>query len=180
MGVRVNTIFEHKLADTYDTEHVIQLLGKTTAAAVTLATIQTDIDAGLSQAQADHWTTFPESPFSGTTKYLVYNGPGLLSIRFGDRTGRIRAGSRWRSFLEIPSLRLAHIHAFRTIALAFGSQHFACYPDDDAIDDAVFSKRFYFNDCIAYLNSKKGPPSPIEPNLEKINQHRSSELWFVY
>jgi hypothetical protein len=166
VGTRANALLDHQVPDARNRTTVLAMLAPTTPSAMAIQNHWDDDDPCSPHDREDGWYAFPERDGMLSRDYLSYNGPGGLSIQFGEKAARIRARCRWRSFLTEEPLRLRYVRAFRRIARALGSDWLAYFPSSDEIDEAALYGGETLDGCMAMMQRKWGPS---ESSIESVS-----------
>src|SRR5262245_40133809 len=179
MGIRINVLFDHDLADFTDQAATLTRLASTTQAALAVREYWLAADPTSRYDNVQKWQAEPE--LNRLPKYLGYTGPGSLFLTVTHRVARIYTGGRWRGFISIEPLRRVHLPAFKGIARALGADRMALYADSDHVDD-LWRSGGTFADCVELMQQRWGPP---QPNVEEINlpiasaAEHSVPMWFL-
>jgi hypothetical protein len=133
MGTRINVLLSHDLADHRDREVVLRRLSTTLVSALAVRKYWETTDPSNPHDQLTTWRAHPEAP-SGSGLFR-YTAPGSLFLTVTRQAAKIRTGGRWEGFVDIEALRRVHVAAFKSLALALGSQCMAFHADSCEVDD---------------------------------------------
>lgn len=169
MGTRLNALFDHDLADWRHREAVLARLERTRSEANTVRDYWLAADPNLTHGFLTEWTADPISSIDIVQHR--YSGPGSLFVTVTPAVVMIRGGARWRGFLSIGALRIVHLAAIRSIAVAFGASRIAVYSDSCEVNDLVWSGQT-FAECVDKLEQIRGLP---RTDLDRMDRRIAAE-----
>lgn len=176
MGTRTSVFITSDVPLVGDAEAVLKRLRQTETECRKLAAYWRTV--GSDNVDVTQW-----APWETLDDCDRYTGPGSLSLEVTPRAARIHAGGRWRGFLSIPPLRIAHLAAFRSIAAALGAEMMAITHDSTDVVHETFWGGATLDDCCATLEAALGPPQPtvdaVDPRVVSATQHRVPDVWYL-
>ncbi len=181
MGIRINLLLDHDLADFRNADDVLARLAPTAEAAQAVCRDRLASDPDRPHDSRSAWEAYLSSPREPGLRR--FTGPGSLLLCVTASTARVRAGGRWRGFLADEPLRRAHLLAFRAIAGALGAGFMALYADSDEVD-ALFLSGAPPWECVERMDRMWGPPQggveDVDPSLVAAARlYQPSSVWFL-
>ena len=176
MGTRTCVFITSDLPLVGNAEAVVTRLRQTETECRNLAAYWRTV--GSDKVDVSHWT-----PWEVLDECDRYIGPGSLSLDVTLRVIRIHAGGRWRGFLSVAPLRIAHLAAFRSIATALGSGLMAITHDNTDVVHETFWAGATLDECCAALEATLGPSQPtvdaIDLSVASATEHHVPDVWYL-
>ncbi|WP_165246327.1 hypothetical protein [Paludisphaera soli] len=155
MGVRINMLIDHDLADFRDVGEVLARLHAASGAARSLEEFWRATEPDHLPDPLRSWEADPENPRRPGLR--TFNGPGRLFLTVTAAAMQVRCGGRWRALVADEPLRRAHLDAFRSIARGLGAGFLALHADSDDVDELLRDGRPAW-ECVLRMESLWGPP----------------------
>jgi hypothetical protein len=157
---------DHNVADVSDAAAVLARLDPATPTVLEIARFWRRKDPtsrGFTEEQP--WRLYMEH-LEETAPCWGYEAPGGIWLDLYRPLAHIHTTCRWRGFLSLEPHHSLHVSAFNKIAGAVGATRLVYFPDDDHVMDLIYDGGT-FDDCLAHLRLKRGPP---EESVERIRE----------